>query len=243
MFEVEREQLRNQIKEMVNRHWASTQRALLLSHMGGPIKRGFPNAASIMQVSLREFLRSCPGVQLVEHPHIREKIGAVPFGAKIPENVAEVFAESGSGGSGGHGSSGPYYFPAFWRAFFTPINDKRFVIPATSTHPLRIVDGETPEGEQAYEILESDLSLLPQEAPMFERVRSVSVKIKDWLARNGLSDQPFRDRPYDPKAGSQPGVARPTPTLTEALADLHPSEQARISIPLDIVIRMLSARK
>jgi hypothetical protein len=32
-------------------------------------------------------------------------------------------------------------------------------------------------------------------------------------------------------------------SLTEALASLHPSDQARISIPLDIVLKMLSQRR
>jgi len=249
MFEVEREQIRRWIEERVAQHWEATGHALLLSKLGGPIKREFPNSSTIMEVKFSDFVRSCPGVRIVEHPLIREKIGAVPLGAKTPHNAAELFVDAGpdSGSSSSSSAPGPYFSPNFWKAFHTPMNGRRFVIPPDESHPLRIVDREPAEGEHGYEVLESDLTLLPTEVPLTEKVRSVAAKIRAWLARYDLSDQPFRDRIGTRTISREiqsPAemIAKSKLSLSEALANLHPSEQARISVPLDIVLKMLSGR-
>lgn len=243
MSEVEREQIRRHIEEIVSQHWDQTHKALLLSKMGSPIKRAFPNAYAVMEMKLRDFVRTCPKLHLVEHPLIREKIGAIPAGAAIPENVIELFDRERSASPGSETS--PFFARIFWRAFHTPLVERRYAIPADENHPVRIVEGVVEDGETAYEILESDISLLPPEAPLVEKVRSVSDKIRAWLKRNNLSGQQFRDQPdrATQQSRSTDSVAKPPMSLTEALADLHPSDQARISIPLDIVLKMLSRRR
>jgi hypothetical protein len=243
MSEVEREQIRKRIEEMVSQHWALTQKALLLSKLGGPIKKEFPNAVSVMEMKLRDFVRTCSKLRLIAHPLISEKIGAIPIDAPIPENVINLFEEPTSPSP----EAKPYFARVFWRAFHTPLVERRFVIPSGANQPVRIIEGELEEGETAYEILESDISLMPSETPMVEKVRAVSDRIREWLRRNNLSGQQFREH-ADISAQGQKSLAadsvlKPSVSLTEALADLHPSDQARISIPLDIVLKMLSQRR
>jgi hypothetical protein len=243
MSEFEREQIRRRIEEIVSQHWDQTHKALLLSKLGGPIKKQFPNATSVMEMKLRDFVRTCPNLRLIAHPMVSEKIGAIPTSAVIPENVVELFEEAASSGP----ETKPYFARIFWRAFHTPLVERRFVIPSRVNRPVRIIEGTVEDGEMAYEILQSDVSLLPPETPMVEKVRAVSDKIREWLTRNNLSGQQFRENTDDdapvPKLLATDSVLKPSVSLTEALADLHPSDQARISIPLDIVLKMLSQRR
>jgi hypothetical protein len=254
MFEPEREEIRKRIQERVIEHWELTHKALLLAKLGGPIKREFPTSALVIG-KFSDFVRTCPGIRIVEHPVIREKIGAIPVGVMTPLNVAELFVEDGGNkkisiiSAAPPAPPGPYFAPDFWKAFHTPLTGKRFVIPPNETHPLRIVDGELPDGESGYEVLSSDLPLLPPEAPKIDKIKAVAAKIRAWIARHDLTEQPFRDRPkiLTHEAPVPAVVTKKTehplgPSLSEALANLHPSEQARISIPLDIVLKMLSER-
>jgi len=151
MSEVERERIRRWIEKIVSQHWEQTHKALLLSNLGGPIKKEFPNAFAVMEMKLRDFVGTCRNLRLVQHPLIDEKIGAIPIGAEIPENVIELF-EIGKSGSFSL-EKRPFFARVFWRAFHTPLVERRFAIPSGENRPVRIVEGAIEEGEIAYEIL------------------------------------------------------------------------------------------
>jgi len=242
MFEAEREQIRKRIEERVSEHWDATNKVILLAQLGARIKKEFPNANAVMEMKFRDFARTCTGIRLIEHPLVDGEIGAIPAGVKIPENVVELFEEK---------TGAPYFSREFWRAFHTPLTGKRFAVPSNLIDPPRIIEGELSEGVEGYEIFESDVCLLPANVAMPEKVRAVADSIRAWLKRNNLARHQFRGAegqtaPAQELAAVQEEVSvdvKPKRPLSEALADLHPSDQARISIPLDIVLKMLSQRQ
>jgi hypothetical protein len=143
-----------------------------------------------MPEGLRTFLTAWPTVQIVGHPQIREKIGAVPLSVKVPDDPSGLFSESRVMPME---RSHPYYLPEFWQAFYTPLAGRRFVVLPNDQNPnVRIVN--RPDGEEepgGYEILASDVALTPISSPLSEKVQATSQKIKEWLTRNSLSDQLF----------------------------------------------------
>jgi hypothetical protein len=243
----DKDRIREFVVRAVHEHWNQTRKALLLSALGSKIRREFGNAPSMMPDGLGAFLDSRPTVQIVGHPDIREKVCAVPLDAKIPDNPAELFDErhrmSDEANHPIVETYHPRYVPEFWRAFHTRLTGRRFVIPPDSENPnVRIVEPiDGAEETRGYEILPSDLAILPTLTPLSEKVFETSQRIKAWLARNNLSAQlfvshspaPFRGTAALRSSGQRDSVAL-------ALARLDPSDQARIFIPLDIVAKIIA---
>lgn len=246
--DVDRAKIRTIISDMVREHWESTNKAMLLSAIGSRLRQAFPSAPLVLSDGLRAFLDSWPVVKIVTHPEIREKVGAVPLDVAIPENAATLFSERQFASVAREAAPveilRPRYRPEFWRAFHTPIVGRRFVLSPDGENPhVRIVDlpngAEEPDG--GIEILSSDVSLLPAQASLTDKVQGTSQKIRAWLARNNLSPQPFVSLIHP--ASSQPLSLRypdPRASFALALARLDPSDQSRIFIPLDIVAKMIA---
>ncbi len=241
------EQLRESIAKSVSAHWTATGKAMLLSALGAQLRSSFPNAPSIMPNGLRAFLSSWPTVHVVGHPDIPEKIGAVPLSVQIPEDHREIFGERPPWMPVAYRQSRletphPHYAPEFWRAFHTPVVGRRFVIPPTPENPnLRIVERNDGSDEPGgCEVLPSDVTLLPPQAPLYEKVQATSQKITDWLKRYGVSPQLFVSRVPETSSRSidlRADVGRHS--VAVALAKLEPSDQARILVPLDIVAKLI----
>jgi hypothetical protein len=241
------EQLRESIAKSVSEYWAATGKAMLLSALGAQLRREFPNAPPLMPQGLRAFLSSWPMVHVVTHPETPEKIGAVPLSVDIPEDHRELFGERlpwapATTRQFPLATQHPRYAPEFWKAFHTPIDVKRFIVIPTAENPnLRIVEGaEGPDEVGCYEVLPSDVSLLPTQAPLYEKVQATSQRIKDWLARNGLSAKLFTS-PLPEASRRQINLPafEERRSVAAALAKLEPSDQARILVPLDIVAKLI----
>jgi hypothetical protein len=249
-------QIRDFIVSEVRDHWSQTGKTFLLSNLGSRVRMAFPDCMTAMPDGLTRFLASWPVVQLVRHPRIRPKIGAVPLEVKIPIDPTELFDAPHRAPLD---SSRPHFIPDFWRAFHTLINGRRFVLLPSVDHPaVRIVDIPDVEPEpEGYEILRTDLSILPREAPLDDKVRLTTKKIDDWLLRHSLSPDLFLDaamRPRPPtlesadrrQHASSLVEPRGRPSLSEtgeivalALSKLDQADQARIFVPLDVVVKMI----
>jgi hypothetical protein len=205
---------------------------------------------TIMPDGLGAFLTSWPVVRVVGHPEIREKVGPVPLDVRIPDNPADLFNErlhmpietAHSPVETYH----PRYDAEFWRAFHTRLTGRRFAILPDSENPnVRIIEtADGAEEPRGYEILPTDVAVLPAQVPLSEKVRESSQRIKAWLARNGLPVEPFISHSAQPSRGAlalRPFAPRDSVAL--ALAKLDPSDQARIFIPLDIVAKMIAGSR
>lgn len=139
--------IRGYVTQAVAEHWTTTKRAMLLSSLGLNVRHNFPEAPTLMPSGLRSFLEAWPVVQVIGHPTVREKIGAIPLGEVPPSDPSELFSGRTSGvlsvrDNRQHG----IYFPEFWRAFHRLITGRRFVTVPTSDNPtVRVID--KPDGE------------------------------------------------------------------------------------------------
>lgn len=252
MADDEIERLRDFISRSVNEYWNATGKAMLLSALGLKVRSAFSNTYSLMPDGLGKFLSSWPAVRVVGHPQISEKIGAVPLDTKMPDNLAELFTErttwspiqatAESALQPHFQTLHPRYVPEFWRTFHTQLTGRRFIVPPDDKNPtVRIVertDGVEESG--GHEVLSSDISLLPAQAPLYEKVQATSQKINEWLKRNELPPQLFISRV--PEISRRAATQRPFDRrhlVALALSKLDPSDQARILIPLDIVAKMI----
>ena len=239
-----REQIRNWIADRVKTNWAATGKALLLSRLGLELRSIFADVQKVIPEGLKEFLLKYPVAKVVIHPIVHEKIGLVPMNAEIPKAIDTLFSDASSTAP----TKLPVrYFPQFWRAFYTPLTERRrFVIPPSRENPSPIIKEaeDLTANEVKYEILPSDVVTLPAETPLIEKIAAVRQSIQAWLARNSLSEHIFVDHAYK-SALSTNSIPRPATSSTEfadALARLGPSELARIFVPLDLVQRLLSER-
>jgi hypothetical protein len=263
----EREEVREFIAKLVQEHWTGTGQAKLLSQVGPKIWAAFPDGRFLMPKGLLRFLQGWATVQVIRHPQIPEKIGLVPLGVILPSDTSTLFSESQmpvgplqpdqstpvnhSGTPQENEKSGvPHrsYLPDFWRAFHVPIEGRRFVVfPASNDGRPQIVDlpaGAPPE-EKHYEITQADVTSSVGMLP--DRVKATAQRIQNWLDRNELQADPFLS-----VATTKPGSLRSLTKrsaepftqdhrIAHAFSKLDSSDLARISVPLDIVLKLLAS--
>ncbi|TPI34699.1 hypothetical protein FJ414_18975 [Mesorhizobium sp. B3-1-6] len=227
------------IKNLVDNYWNDTGNPLLLSSLGWSIRQRFDNSDVVFENGLKRFLLDHPVVQVVTDPIIAQKVGAVPLGVALPEDVSELFRDAER--SVVTKEKKPrLYSQDFWNLFVYGFSNKRFVIVDYRSNTWRISETDaTTEGQKAYEIVQSDVVALPRETPMSVKVPAVHDAISKWLTRNGLNREMFENRLTKQPTAKEEQTSL---TLEAAFSKLDPVDLSRISIPLDLVRKMLSGR-
>ncbi len=218
------------IRDKVSAHWRQTGTALLLTLIGAALKTDCPESEEVITKGLKRFLTEWQIVRIVEQGP--GKAGAVPLDV-ASTNLSELFPVV----------SKPIRAaldPGFWRAFRTPIEGRRFVLLSPDrNHLTGIVDvkhGDVPEALH-YEILQTDI-FNPVDYST-DHVAETWKRIGDWVRRHNLALPMFRRRrPLEDRITQEPAPS----SIAEALARLDAQDMARISIPLDLVAKMFSAR-
>ncbi|MBF7015656.1 hypothetical protein QUC32_28700 (plasmid) [Novosphingobium resinovorum] len=221
------------IIDAVEEHWNKNQRAFLLSTLGSILKRQFGDTSALFPKGLKDFLREWPVVALVQHPDVQEKTGLIPATVPIPDDISALFAKGHPHLSEPNRVS---YVQAFWDAFHTPIEAPRFVSIKTGGF-FEIVDGKPDANDVNYEITAADIAPTNFQQPMAEKVAATQEKISAWLARHSLDHSTFARKrsPRDNRI-----VSSSTDMLKQVFSKLSHHDQARISIPLDIVLKLIS---
>ena len=228
---IDLEDLRKFIMRQVERHWAYHANALLLTTLGISIRNKFKDAEKLMPEGLKSFISSNSLAQIITHPTTPQKIGAVPLGVTLPDDPSSPLRIN---------KKIPYgvrFFRDFWETFHTPINGRRFVIFSPQTergYTIRDLLNDEPTGE-AYEIRPGDLAL-DDGTPLVDRIAAKQEKIRRWLSRNNLDPHRLEETPV---------VFRSSPSISTReygvgiFHNLEQQDQARILIPLDILIKLL----
>ena len=222
------------IEKSVQNFWAERSQALLLSYLGSNLKNVFPDSDAILGRGLRRHLQTWPIATLVAHPTQREKIGLIPLNVPLPSDVTTLFAEPK------HYAPRPrsdlmLFRQDFWNLFLTPIRSRKFIV-ITGDQNFLITDSlpQNPVEGTAYELHQDDVVTAPQETPSFEKAKLARDKIEAWLQRHGLDRRIFEAKRTNPARHAEEGSSN----LFDAFATLDPTDQARISVPLDIVIKI-----
>jgi hypothetical protein len=255
--------IRARIAEFVvfeaNRHWASTRRVLLLSDLGAPLKQKFgTDYARALGLSLSSFVRSIKDLRVVQHSTKAAKIGIIPGSVEVPPNEDGLFAPLRNQilADIGLSRTSRRLEADFWNAFGRPISPgfRRFVtVPINDDDQVVVQDLQQsePPPEASIEILPHDLVDV-KEIPRSEIAASIWARINSWISRNGLNLDRFRVKLSPEVALARGGLAIPdrasraagpqqdVSAMFEAL-DQH--DQARIFVPLDLVMKLLSTRR
>lgn len=228
------------IKTAVETHWKNASNPLLLSSLGWSIRQNFENSDRVFENGLKRFLSDYPVVQVITHPKILQKVGAMPFGITIPSDPSSLFGEDNRLKKPTAERKPRVYAQEFWNSFVYEFQNKRFIIVDASLGNWHVSDdGTTSVNQKAYEIKRSDILSLPRETPMSVKVPAVHSAIAGWLTRNELSRELFENRVSREIPKRTDSVGK---TFESAFSKLDSVDLSRISIPLDLVQKMLSGK-
>jgi hypothetical protein len=236
----QKEELVKWLQSTVEKKWLDTGKAYLLSQLGLEASRTFPSLKDLMPDGIKRFIGDNSVARIVTHSAISQKVGAIPNSAVEQADPDSLFARS---------LSTPHinrqrYNSQFWRSFHTPLSDRRFVIITAANEPkVRIVERtESPAEGQSFEILSTDIVSNGAGMPLDERVKAVQEKINSWIDRHNIDSQLlYEEEPNELRPiGQLRSIIRSQKFPIDALSH---TDQSRIMIPLDIVIKLLDAKR
>lgn len=208
-----------------------SHKAMLLSALGMKLKMEFGDYSAKFPKGIKEFLRTWPLVQLVQHPEINEKIGLIPAGESLPQDITTLFQNASESNAANIPIS---YNQDFWNAFFKPIQLTRHVV-INENGQLDILNDAANVPQGAYEISKGDIFSSDHAIPTSEKVSGTHDRINSWLAKNSLEASQFLRKHAASKTYSPDSLI----SLKRAFEKISDGDRARILIPLDIVLKMM----
>jgi hypothetical protein len=208
------------------------RKAMLLSALGTKLKNEFGDYSADFPKGIKEFLRTWPLVQMVQHPVIKEKIGLVPAGEPLPKDVASLFQNAGE-----RQASPPTisYDQDFWNAFYKPIQSTRHVVIGDNGQ-IQVLNDAASAPEGSYEITKNDIVNPEQAMSMAEKVAATRERINKWLEKNSLDASQFLRKHVVRTTGHQDRLS----SLKHAFEKISDSDRSRVLIPLDIILKIVS---
>lgn len=222
------------IENEVKKNWDKNGKAILLSTIGTLIRKNVPDSGTVIKGGIKDYLRQRPIVQQIQYPGIAEKIGLIPLGVALPNDLTVLFQKSPINPTE---RITPVYQTNFWRAFFQSLASRRFVVVESDGGIKIIEDNEPEQSVVSYEILDSDIVSTPVGSELSDKVQATHEKINAWLARNSLSKEIFIKSSHDLVSIKPEDKIH---MLRQVFGGLPIEDQARISIPMDILLKMIS---
>lgn len=221
------------LSQHTEQHYRATQRGLLLPQLSAALKtQGFDLREVLAGRRLKAAIEADASdlVELVQHPLQHLVWAVVPKGVELPANKAELFPEPKV-----HPADAdrlPSFQPGFWGAFVYPIGEgcRRLVLVDRKPIVFQDVEEESPDLSDGVEVTRDDL--IDTQLSGASKAEAVRQKIADWVVRKGFSIETFYV--------SRPKVESPVSSeWLSKLISLEDRDLARISIPLDILKRIM----
>lgn len=227
------------IENFVQRHWDKGDRTVCyLSALGVQVKRQVPESKLVLSDGLHDFLRQNQIVKVIQYPGIEQKVGAVPLSVPIPEDVKELFLKRNEPTS--NAGSSTSYTQIFWDAFIKPINEEPRFVCINIDGNISVSDGEAKsDGERCFEVKTEDLTQKVIGSTIAERVAATYDTIEKWLANNDLNAEMFF-LPASPNRDMRKNDR--LSKFLDAFDGIPVEDLARIEIPLDILVKLKSAK-
>ena len=217
--------LNDRIIELVQNCWDEHHKPLLLSRLGNLDRGEIARLVRQYSSNLRSYLHShlADSIQVVQHSTRPELVAAVPSHAALDatDDIDTVLEKTLNESI----ATATRYHPAFWAAFRIPLDESnnRFM---STRRPVRFHDspGDRPDG-------------FIQIAPNYVAgpdadYADVQKKVQEWLADNELQPTPYLS------AVRSSGSEQSVDLLDRLLHALDPSDLERITMPLDIVLKL-----
>ena len=219
--------LDSRIVDLVRECWEEHRMPLLLSRLGsgddGRIGRLAKQEAGSLGAYLRHQL--AVRVRVIHHSANPTVAGAIPADAEIPENADFNMLLDQTRGRAVEAT--PRYHPALWSAFRKPLDEssRRYM---SIQPPPRFQDASPEDRPDGFVEITRKYIVGPD-----VEEKEVHQRIQDWLAANGLDSESFLLR-------SKATVVRlPSDDLLgRLLLALEPDQLKRISMPLDVVLKL-----
>jgi len=231
-----RQEIEENIVDLVKDCWTREQRAYHLTTLGSVLARQDRNYTSVIGMKLRPFVEIVMGDRLRFISHNRQPLvyGVVPIDADLPTNTDDLFIRP-------RRPERTIFDRVFWNAFAKPLFEGKRVVELHRSgddivsFSVRELPEQEPLPEDAFEI-PADQIVGSDLLPGPERSRKVYDSVQVWLAANSVDQSVFRSQlsyREGPEARTQ------SSDLVRALETFDKSDQERIHIPLDIVIKLL----
>lgn len=219
--------LDSRIVDLVRKCWEEHRMPLLLSRLGGEDGGRIGRLSKQEAGSLGAYLRHrlADRVRVIHHSANPTVAGAIPADAEIPEDADfDMLLDQTRGRAV---EAAPRYHPAFWAAFRKPldVSSGRYMSVQPPPRFQDVSPEDRPDG--FVEITREYIVGLDVEE------REVHQRIQDWLAENGLGPEFFLSK--------SKAIAAHLPSddlLGRLLLVLEPDELERISMPLDVILKL-----
>lgn len=221
------EDIDSRITDLVERHWQEHQTPLLLSRLGNEDSGEIARLARAQDGGLGNYVRHrlADRVRVIQHSVNPAITGIVPA-SMAPEMVEEINAllEKTRRGSS---AETPRFHPAFWAAFRKPLDEsnRRYM---SIEGPIRFQ--ESSEESQPNGFLEVPRTHISDSAMDDDQTLQ--------NAENWLTDNNLRKDIYLINTESKSDSSHPRNLLDRLLFSLEPKELGRISMPLDIILKL-----
>ncbi len=217
-----------QIVDIVEQHWKTRCRALLLSQLGLQIKnRGIDLSAELGGGKLLDWIKRDlhDSLRLIQHPQHLLVTGLVPASAQLPEPIDALFSSDSKGS--------PRLSPPVWAAFTKPLNTgaRRIVTLSPSFRFHDITNQDV--GASAIEVSRSQVDACTAELEADADGASLKIvpRVMEWARAAGV---PHSAIVFAPKKGERRDL-----TLLEAIfVALSPAQLTRLAMPLDIAKKL-----
>ena len=222
------EELDSRIMDLVEQHWQDNQTPLLLSrlgsHGGGEIARQVKAQGKGLGNYLRH--RLTDRVRVIQHSGNPTITGVVPA-SDAPDTDEENDALLEKTRQGSSVATAPRFHPAFWAAFRKPLDESNRRYMSVEA-PIRF--HESSEGSQPDGFLEVPKIYIATSDTDEDQTLQNAEK---WIDDNSL-----RKETYLVPAKSALHSGHPQNLLDRVLFSLEPKDLSRISMPLDVILRL-----
>jgi hypothetical protein len=223
------------LRTEVNRRWSSSRKALLLSQVPRVLSDSGTDVRSLVgSQKLSRFLEAKAallGLRVEKADHDELVLGLVPQDAVLNSPNSENF---GFAAAAPDSSKLVRKLPgAVWAAFTTPLaND--FVRVAELKPEFRFRD--VPEAEATVELLLIERLLLVDPVLTGKaKAQMVFKNLEEWMKNKRVDSSDVFGR-----RSARSSSARFTSPLDDLLQMFTPAERSRISLPLDVIARLLN---
>lgn len=216
--------LHGRIARSVHERWENQRIPALLSWLGSLNGAELSRVTKDEGLTVKQYLtdRLSDQVTVVQHQERNELVGAVPL-------AVDVAAEGGENDllervRRQETTTIPRFHPAFWAAFRKPVeNSKRRYV--TNVEPIVFRDISAHEEGFGIEIGREYIIGLDSEPSEVQR------KIQGWIEEHEVDSEIYLIRRQERSAES-------TDLLDLLLDSLEPSELERVTMPLDVVLKL-----
>ena len=221
------DELDHQITGLVEQHWRENHAPLLLSQLGSHGGGQVAHDVRAQGKGLKDYLRHrlADKVQVIEHTANPTITGVVPAG--VASNADEGHDALLEKTRQSPSATAPRFHPAFWAAFRKPLegSKRRYVSVGP---PVRFQDSsEEDEPDGFLEVPKAYIA-----SPDMDDDRT-SQNVEKWIADNDLQ----RDT-YLASAKPKLDSGHPHNLLDRLLLSLDRDDLSRMSMPLDVVLKL-----